>query len=240
MKALINQLLSVIRAPTVEFLCFKEDAGVIPEPQPARKFLPDWFKNLPPYVEGGGRVYNSTIKRCAPFLDAMSIGWVIPLAADVEFVTNDDASGVTYRWTHYREMVQNHGQAQVAGHPDNPKPPMKFLNWWIMRVPKDYSLLFVPPLNRPDPRFECISGLVDADNYLEFINFPFFFKQPNYTGLVKQGTPLVQVIPIHRSMLTREFTVRTIEDADITEIDGTRRKRAAHESHYRDACWVRK
>ncbi len=237
---LLSRLKSVIKTPTVEFLCFKDDFGVIPAPYPARKHMPDWFKKLPPRIDGRVVLNNSTVKRCAPFLDAMSIGWVIPLAGDVEFVTNADATGVEYKWTFHRPLVENHGPAQLAGHPELPKPPMKFLNYWLIRCPKDYSLLFMPPLNRADARFECASGVVDADRYFEFINFPFFFRQPNYTGVLKQGTPLVQVVPLHRSLLDCDYKIDMIDQQTWDKVELTRRQRGAHESLYRDERWVRK
>lgn len=232
-----------IKRPNIEFLCHKEDFGVIPEPYPARKLMPEWYKEVPPRIEGKVSLRNSTIKRCAPFLDAMSIGWIIPLAADVDFQVNADASGLTFSSAFYRPMVESHSRPQIEAsvkHPESPKPPMKWLNWWIIKVPKDYSILFVPPLNRPDSRFQCISGLVDVDGYFEFINFPFFFTQPNYTGIVQQGTPLVQAIPIHRSMLGRESSSRGMNPTDLASLEDTRRKRQSHESHYRDQVWSRK
>jgi hypothetical protein len=235
------RLKSVIKTPEIEFLCLEEDVGVIPEPYPARKLMPDWFKHLPPKINQENKLENSTIKRCAPFLDAMTVGWIIPLAADVEFITNDDASNVTYKSLFYRTMVENHGVQQIgtekAPHPHSPKPPMKFLNYWAMRVPPGWSILFVPPLNRQDFRFECISGLVDADGYFEFINFPFIFKEPRYTGIIKQGTPLVQAIPIKRDALISDYKVRKFEQKDIEDLELTRRKRKAHESLYRDHIW---
>lgn len=237
---MLGLLKSVVKTREIEFLCYPEDEGVIPAPYPARKHLPEWFKNLPPKVENQNVIANSTIKRCAPFLDAMTLGWIIPLAADVEFVTNSDGSGVSYKWSFYRPMVENHTASQVAGHPELPKPPMKFLNYWLIKVPQDYSLLFIPPLNRADPRFECVSGLVDVDRYFEFINFPFFFRKGDFTGIVKQGTPLVQVIPIHRPSLINESEARVLQPGDNVELEKTRRARAAHESLYRDSRWVRK
>ncbi len=237
---LLSRLKSVIKTPTVEFLCHKEDFGVIPAPYPARKHMPDWYKKLPPRVDGQTKFNSGTVKRCAPFLDAMSIGWIIPLAADVEFVTNADATGVDYKWTFHRAMVEIHGSAQLAGHPELPKPPMKFLNHWLIRCPKDYSLLFMPPLNRADPRFECASGLVDADRYLEFINFPFFFKKAGFTGIVTQGTPLVQVVPLHRSLIDVDYKIDMLDLGTMGDVEHTRRQRGAHESLYRDSRWVRK
>lgn len=239
-----DKLKSVIKTPTIEFLCYKEDYGVLPEPYPARKLMPEWFKALPPKINKENRFKNSTIKRCAPFLDAMNVGWIIPLAADVEISTNDDASGVSYKWQFYRTMIENHGKSQISTekepNPNDPKPPIKFLNWWAIKVPKGYSVLFVPPLNRPDPRFTCISGLVDCDGYFEFINFPFFFNEPNFVGIIPAGTPLVQVIPIKRDALFRDHEARAFTDEEIEELEFTRRQRSIHESHYRDYVWSRK
>ena len=36
-----------------------------------------------------------TLKRCPPFLDAMSTGWILPLAADIQFNIQDDGTGLT-------------------------------------------------------------------------------------------------------------------------------------------------
>ena len=80
----------------VRFSCPEEYWDVVPKPYPAKKFMPDWLKALPMRINNEEKLNNSTIKRCVPFLDAMSIGYIIPLAADVEIVTNEDASGVEY------------------------------------------------------------------------------------------------------------------------------------------------
>ncbi len=237
-------LKTVIETPEISFLCYKEDFGIIPEPYSARKHIPEWYKHLPPKINKEDKLENSTIKRCAPFLDAMCIGYIIPLAADVEFVTNNDASGVTYKSNFYRTMIENHSREQIetdkAKHPTSPKPPIKFLNWWMIKVPPGYSVLFIPPLNRKDMRFECISGMVDVDGYFEFINFPFVFNEPNYTGILKAGTPLVQAIPIKRDTLIRDFKIEKMNKTHLNDLETTRKKRKVHESHYRTNVWERK
>lgn len=238
---------SVIKTEEVEFLCYERDYEVIPRPIPARKILPQWFKDLPPKIDNQNKLENSTIKRCAPFLDAMTMGWIIPLVADVEIVSNDDASGFNYKCLFDQPVIEAHGMKQVEGNPQSPKPPMKFLNYWAIKMPPGYSMLFVPPLNRPDMRFQCIAGMVDdgymGNDNLEFINFPFFFTQPNYTGILKAGTPLVQAIPIKRddiSMNTQICNVNKLSTEDLALIDRTRRRRKSHESMYRDSLWQRK
>lgn len=238
---MLSKLKSVIKTPEIEFLCYKEDVGVIPEPYPARKYMPRWFKKLPQRIEKKNTLNNATLKRCAPFIDAMSVGWILPLAADVDIQTNDDASGVTYSSNFHRNIIENHAMEQIstdeAPNPMFPKPPMKFLNWWAIRVPKDYSILFIPPINRPEPRFTCFSGFVECDRYFQFINFPFVFNIKNYTGIIKAGTPLMQVIPIRRDTLIKETTIRGFNDDDYADLEKSVHRKNSQESYYRDQLW---
>jgi hypothetical protein len=117
---------------------------------------------------------------------------------------------------------------------------MKWLNWWAIRCPPGYSLLFVPPLNRPDPRFTIFSGIVDADRYFEYVNFPFVWNEPNYHGIVEAGTPIAQVIPIKRSSMLGKAVIREMSPGDMREMEQTRARRRSHISLYRDKLWERK
>lgn len=222
----------------IEFKCHEEDWNVIPKPFPSRKFLPKWYKSLVPKVSKGFE--GSTVKRCPPFLDAMTAGWIIPLVADVEFTANSDASGVNYKWNFYRTMIENHKPDQIENHPTNPKPPMKFLNYWKIKVPRGWSVLFTEPFNRADDRFTCMTGIVECDLYDEFINFPFIWHKKNYVGILPAGTPLVQVIPIKRECFEIESDFGILTQKDLSDMDLTRKKRQVHESHYRDQLWVKK
>jgi len=187
---------------------------------------------------------SGTLKRCPPFLDAMVTGWIIPLVADVELKVNEDASGVSYSWQFDQPMIENHNPDQVSNSkcpaPHKDQPPMKWMNYWGIKCPPGYSLLFMPPLNRPDPRFTVFSGLVDADGYGEFINFPFVWNEPNFHGIIPAGTPLVQVIPVKRSTLFRDHEVRAFSAQDLRDLDAVRMKRSSRISLYRDEIWERK
>ena len=61
---------------SIRFLCKPEDHGVIAEPVPAKTVLPDWFRKLPAVDKQHASATNNglTVKRCMPFLDAMTIG----------------------------------------------------------------------------------------------------------------------------------------------------------------------
>jgi hypothetical protein len=70
---------------SIRFLCRPEDHGVIAPPVAAKTVLPDWFRKLPAVDSQHASANNNglTVKRCMPFLDAMTTGWILPLAATV-------------------------------------------------------------------------------------------------------------------------------------------------------------
>lgn len=230
------------KKPKIEFLCEEYELGNIPEPFPARHLIPSWYKSLP--MKLGSGFESSTLKRCPPFLDAMVTGWIIPLVADVYIESNSDCSHVKYDTQYSKPMIENHLESQVTTDkcpaPHLPKPPIKWLNYWAIKCPEGYSLMFVPPLNRADPRFTCFSGIVECDKYFEYINFPFVWNEPNFSGIVPAGTPLMQVIPIKRDTIFKESIIRSFKDSDYKDLNNTRCKLKVHESHYRDNLWERK
>jgi hypothetical protein len=137
-------------------------------------------------------------------------------------------------------MIENHIKEQVTSekspNPLDPKPPIKFMNYWMFKTPPGYSLLFLPPLNRPDPRFTCFSGTVDYPYYeQEYVNFPFTFNQPNFAGIIPAGTPLVQVIPIKKDDLLPKHRSRSFTENETKSTHLMRTIRDfVHESLYKD------
>lgn len=194
------KLLSTRPKPRIEFLCDPQDHGVIAEPVQAKSVMPDWFKRLPPVDKAHLHADNNglTIKRCMPFLDALTTGWILPLAATVRLEIRDNGATVDAGWDIDRVMVSNHGMHQVAGNPMGHRPPCKFHNYWTITTPPGWSCLFVAPLNRERPVFEIVSGIVDTDTYPSRIHFPFFATAADGTYTIERGTPLVQVIPFER------------------------------------------
>jgi Family of unknown function (DUF6065) len=194
-------MLSSIRPARITFTCLPEDKGVIAEPAPAKSAMPDWFKRLPPIDTGEQSPTNNglTIKRCMPFLDAMTVGWILPLAATVRLEVTDGGRTVNAGWDFDREMVTYHPDFQVAGHPFGNRPACKFHNFWTMGTPPGWSVLITAPLNRPHPVFQILSGVVDTDTYRSPIHFPFFIAAPDGLYEIEKGTPIAQVIAIKRT-----------------------------------------
>lgn len=207
-----------MRAPTIRFACETQDEGVIAPPVPAKTLLPEWFRRLPAIDPRAVSATDNgmTVKRCMPFLDAMTTGFIIPLAATVRLEIKDGGRTVTAGWEFDKVMVSNHNPHQVAGNPREPRPPCKFHNYWTIKTPPGWSCLFVPPLNRPHPVFEVLAGVVDTDTYHSLIHFPFLATGPDGVHELERGTPLAQVIPFQRERthLEAEIGAETPAEAE--------------------------
>lgn len=194
-------------------------------PQPAKIFIPDWFKKLDNYMLKGD-IGSWTIKMCMPFLDSMSIGYILKMPHDYQinhmqhnphhpdlpkglWVKTIDfppiGNGITTREdTHNINQVGGTDGGCPFVKQNSNQPFLKIINPWIIKLPKGYSALFVPPLNNEHPDFYPITGVVDCDLYPSQINFPIVLKKEK-TILLKKGDPIVTVIPFKRDSWKSEF-----------------------------------
>ncbi|HZQ11274.1 MAG TPA: hypothetical protein VFB31_00510 [Pseudolabrys sp.] len=190
---------------TLTFRCAPELASILPPPIPAVQGLPDWFKAMPQKAFNAILQEDSqTVKRCPPFIDAMTYGFLLPLVCDLkvengEFSWDFDLppgpSGAA------RSPISFHDGSQVAGSPffEQDRFIVKFHNFWTVEAPPGYSLLFTHPANRADLPFTAITGLVDSDLYREnLVHFPARWHDVDFNGVLPKGTPVVQCMPVKR------------------------------------------
>jgi hypothetical protein len=110
-----------------------------------------------------------TVKRCPPFLESMTCGYLIPLVGDVTFTR--EASGAL-RFQAQGKIVDTQLPQEIRGTPMQGQVIIKFVNPWIIKTPPGYSTLFLPPLNKFDMPFQVISGRVETDTYCRPVRFP--------------------------------------------------------------------
>ena len=191
---------------TLVFRCPAELMGMLPPPYAALEGLPDWFKAMPQKAFNAvSQSESQTVKRCPPFIDAMTYGFLIPLPCDVtvkdgEFSWEFDLP-VNSVDNFTRSPIAFHDPSQVAGTPfhQGDRFAIKFNNFWSIEAPPGYSLLFTHPVNRADLPFTTITGLVDSDRYRDSrVNFPAHWHDMNFNGVLAKGTPVVQCIPVKR------------------------------------------
>jgi hypothetical protein len=187
----------------IEFHAVEKDW--IPAPFLASRALPQWFRDQPGDVElpeAAGTMH--TVKQCPPFLDAMTTGYIIPLAGDVNF-TRDQSGALAFDCPDGDTTIELHHPAQLAGSPWADSPVIKFINPWIIVTPPGYSTLYLPPLNHEPNGFQILAGVVDTDTFYAHVNFPAVCLLPRGSNLtLKRGTPLVQVIPFKRETWRHE------------------------------------
>jgi hypothetical protein len=211
---------STTESLTLKFRCAAELHGKLPPPVPAISELPGWLKEMPT------RAFNAinmreedTIKRCPPFIDAMTSGFLIPLICDLRIENgeiswdNDIPPGGVL--TIPRSPIGYHDASQVVGSPlfEPDRYLIKFHNFWSIEAPPGYSLFFTHPVNRFDLPFTTLSGLVDCDRYRDgWIHFPAHWHDINFSGVLPKGTPVAQCLPVKRNSWVADIAPLSAEE----------------------------
>jgi len=175
-------------------------------PEPSIKFLPSWYKKINKYTNNETKLKfsinfgmpNVSIKRCVPFLDAMSCGYMVILDDDI-YVEQQNGEPFI-RWRSNSSIITWHSIDQFEGLPIPDyfsKMVAKWENNWTVKTPKKYSIIFTHPFNRIDLPFYTLTGFVDTDKYERPVQFPFLLKK-DFEGIIPAGTPICQIIPVKR------------------------------------------
>ena len=170
---------------------------VWPHPKPASRYIPEEYKKLERFRNKNYQ--DVTIKACVPFLDSLTMGYIIPFDQDylVDPVENEFVLTPAKRSPDDADY-HSKGQLPPEWQKKSGENAGKFMNKWLIKTPPGYSCLFIKPMNRIESRFEIISGVVDTDSYVSLINFPFILNKRDEQFLIKKGEPMVQVIPFKR------------------------------------------
>jgi hypothetical protein len=202
----------------ISFTCDPEWEGVYPKPIPAIKGMPEYFKNMGQFMDPHDP-QSSSVKRCMPFIDALSAGYILPLWADL----NVRAFGADFTAEFPKHMPMNssisgHPREQIGEHPFTDSPlsasATKLHSPWVITTPKGWSCYFVPCLNHMERRFQPIAASVDTDTYYNEINFPFIWTGGEGNFVIKRGTPFLQVIPYRREKLPLEIGITDTKKRD--------------------------
>ena len=189
---------------------------------PSSEFIPEWYRKSSSKIVGTNSelstmnplVTNATYKGCTPFFDAITAGYMVYLTADIEVIKQEN--NLPYiMWRTQRKIITDHSLDQWRGLPcpEGYSPFVyKWHNQFNIKLPKDYSLLFLSPINRFDLPFLSITGIVDCDTYTGTVHFPFFIKN-SFTGIIEKGTPITQVIPIKREYWEKEHGSYDVKNA---------------------------
>jgi len=213
---------------TLTFRCPAALEASLPRPIPAVQGLPDWYKAAPQ------RAFNPTmgeetltVKKCPPFIDAMTYGFLIPLQIDLhvqdgEFTWDFEVPpGFVSEYSH--SPIGFHDPSQVTGTPlfEDDRFIVKFNNFWTIEAPPGYSLLFTHPVNRTDLPFTTLTGLIDCDRFHNSPPaFPARWQDASFNGVLPKGTPIAQCLPVKRESWTGRF--QSLSEDDNARLVATR------------------
>jgi hypothetical protein len=213
---------------------------------PAKNHIPQWFKDIKPYGPSNlqwdqtGRI-KKNVKSCIPFLDTFTCGYTVELWCDVYIDIASKERSI--RWgagagvvqippVHVRD-AKDHMVPTPQGYDD-----ISHYVWilpYAFKTPPGYSSFISHPLNRYDLPFISLSGIVDTDKIMHGGNVPFFLRK-DFSGVIKRGTPILQILPFKRENWTSE------KDLLLKSEDQEERARANNVlfGHYKDNKWSKK
>jgi hypothetical protein len=213
-------------------------------PTPASSMIPDWYKKLTPNINGSSRpitkdfLNDKTIKSCVPFLDSIVSGYMLRLPSDINCDISKNGERNISWITQDIVPVETHNPEQVGDMPipeGYEKQVLKFTGSWGIQTPPGYSLLFMHPLGRFDLPFYSLHAIVDSDLHYVPMNIPFVMKK-DFSGIIKRGTPIAQVIPIKRDKWLGE--TRNFEEFNSREV--TANILLSIEKWYKERVWQKK
>lgn len=194
------------------------------QPQPASKFIPNWYKNMESKcIRESDKTLHTTVKRCMPVFDAMTNGYIITTYADIivkqfpeipnDIIINENTDISTLKKHPNYEFswdakLSFHPIEQAPTHPSRGAHDISYPKWnnpWAIKTPPGYSTMFVQPMHR-ESVFTILPGIVDTDEYYAAVHFPFVLNNADtFEGIIPAGTPMVQVIPFKRDNWKMEF-----------------------------------
>jgi hypothetical protein len=171
--------------------------------EPSVSKIPQWWKDGESEINHSGHSQPG-LKSCIPFMEIMMSGYVINAPFDIYIdASNKDKIQISWNgpqegdWPSFiQERPKDLGYTipRPAGHLEN---HFVWYSQWSWQVPKGYSVLVTHPFNRFDLPFTTLSGIIDSDTFHGNGKIPFFIKE-GFTGVIKEGTPIMQIMPFKR------------------------------------------
>ena len=186
------------------------------KPQPASKFIPEWWKNAP-YVNDPGVL--RTVKVCPSFPDMFSQGYIIPAWCDM-ILNGGDNPGFTLPSEQFKLSFHTHKQFldYVPKHyRDTVDVIIKAHMPWRIKTPKGYSVYQMPLFFHYNEDYSVVPGIIDTDSH-HIVNPQIVLHTKKPKVVIKRGDPLVWYIPFKREKFNLEVREETEDDRYIDAV----------------------
>lgn len=221
------------------------------QPMPTKKFIPEWYRKAESsYTDVDGSEAPG-LKKCMPFMDTLVTGYVLRTPVNIYIneekqdnslahLFNNTENNLRIRWDGPESLSNFIMERSHKSGSTMPRPPghysnhLVFSEFWSIKTPRGWSLLMTQPLNRHDLPFTIASGIIDSDKFWSPGNVPFFVKK-GFSGMIPEGTPFAQLIPIKRSawkmVIDEGLADSNMKQASLVRSKGT---------EYKKIMWTRK
>lgn len=192
-------------------------------PEPTSKSIPSWYQSQDTFfkdpstdkdfVDQAGNKFP-TFKACPAVLDLFTTGYVLRTPCDIEFYMQDGLKKVKTALG-YEEFCGE--RPPMPGFPTPHGYSDSHFHWWpnwAPGLPDGYSALYINPMNHFDLPFITVAGIIDNDKITSSGMMPFFLKE-DFIGVIKAGTPFIQIIPFKREdweMDLKFYTPKELHD----------------------------
>lgn len=187
----------------------------VESPKPASKSVPEWYK-----AQGGILGFGGTIKKCMPIFDIMTSGYFLTLPCDV-YVDSTNPEKLVYMIPPdglenlQEDLFGEHLPQQYSEYPKSATYHKQLLRvdpFYAVGTTRGYSSMFIQPVHRAESPLNLFPAIVDTDKYISHGHYS-FQVEANFRGVIKQGTPIIQVIPFKReSFVSRILNLESGKD----------------------------
>jgi hypothetical protein len=189
-------------------------------PVPANKSLPEWYKEMPRYMEGEKQISSlliaqnnshmpQTIKACLPVQDYVTSGYIIRASSDIVITPDTQGDAVSWWWSSSEKICESHPHKQCPVTIKKEKHNyIKIKNVWHVKTPPGYSCYVYQPEFFFNENLKLFPGVVDTDNHTETISFIGVLTTKE-TFVIKAGDPLMVVFPFKREAWTHKVAHST-------------------------------
>jgi hypothetical protein len=183
-------------------------------PKPATNYVPEWYRSQKLFSNGQNNILKSkdepasgTYKLCVPLIDSLTSGYCFVTPCDI-VVTNKSKNGYAPQLEWGIDSAPLDMQdAKVLGNFPIPtghnETSFRWNTDWKIITPKGYSVWITHPTQRYDLPFTTLGAFIDTDKHPNRIITPFFVKD-GFEGIIPEGTPIAQIIPIKRDSWVSE------------------------------------
>jgi hypothetical protein len=179
-------------------------------PQPAKNYIPDWYKKTPVTNNKKLKLENNndykkllplgrTVKTCPSFHDVFEDGIVLLSPCDIFLSYKEGFYEIKISVNSQHITGDFHGPEQFLDHYQDKdiKAVFKINMPYLLQTPKGYSIRQIPYMYADHTDWYVPYGIIDSDNYHE-VNPQILYTSEKDEILIKRGEPLCYLVPFKR------------------------------------------